>query len=596
MPAPGWNRERHQGPPVPKAGPGETSLEDPNRPVLTRLTINNLATIESLTLELEGGFTVLTGETGAGKSILIEAIRFVLGEKSSPHHIRTGTRRTMVEAIFDMSALPEVRRLLGEMEIPGDRELTLRRMLAENGRSRAVANDCAITQTRLETLGGFLVNIHGQHDHQMLLDPATHLEFLDAFGGLVPLREKVAGAHGEYTRALTRRKTLREQQAEGERRRDELTAMVAGLKAANLSPGEDKALMRELALLANSEHLTRLLSEACEALDEGDAPILQRLGEVTRWIEEAAALDDRLRPMTDQLGPMRFQLDDLHRSLRSHAATLEPDPNRLDAIHARLAELEKIKRVHGDDLSIALADLEAGERELADLESDDDDLRKLDAEIGKVAGQLHDLSGNLSRQRHETGTRLNGFIISQLEALGMEKAVFETRLEPLRNADGKTPSYAPTGMDSGEFMLSTNPGQDLRPLRRIASGGELSRTMLAMKSVLAKTDPTKTLIFDEVDAGIGGKISQIVGQKLRDLGETHQVLCVTHQPQIAALGTRHVLVSKATAKGQTYTRAETLEGREKVKEVARLLSGIDITTHSLASAEDMLSRGGNAGG
>ncbi|MCH8074671.1 MAG: DNA repair protein RecN [SAR324 cluster bacterium] len=571
-------------------------MEDQNRPVLTRLTIHNLATIESLTLELEGGFTVLTGETGAGKSILIEAIRFVLGEKSSPHHIRTGTRRTMVEAIFDMTSLPEVRRLLNEMEIPGDGELTLRRMLAENGRSRAVANDCAITQTRLETLGGFLVNIHGQQDHQMLLDPATHLEFLDAFGGLVPLRGEVAGAHGEYTGLLTRRKTLREQQAEGERRLDELTAMVSDLKAANLSPGEDGALQRELALLANSENLTRLLSEACEALDEGDAPILQRLGEVTRWIEEAAALDERLRPFTDQLGPMRFQLDDLHRSLRSHAAALEPDPNRLDAIHARLAELEKIKRVHGNDLSIALADLEAGERELAERESDDDALRTLDEEIGKVAGKLHDLSGNLSRQRHESGTRLNGFIISQLEALGMEKAVFEIRLEPLRNADGKTPSYAPTGMDSGEFMLSTNPGQDLRPLRRIASGGELSRTMLAMKSVLAKTDPTKTLIFDEVDAGISGKISQIVGQKLRELGETHQVLCVTHQPQIAALGTRHVLVSKATEKGQTYTRAETLEGPEKVKEVARLLSGIDITTHSLASAEEMLSQGENAGG
>ena len=570
-------------------------MEDPNRPVLTRLTINNLATIESLTLELEGGFTVLTGETGAGKSILIEAIRFVLGEKTSPHHVRTGARRTMVEAIFDMSGLPEVRRLLAEMEIPGDGELTLRRMLSENGRSRAVANDCAITQTRLETLGGFLVNIHGQHDHQMLLDPATHLEFLDAFGGLVPLREKVAGAHGEYTKALTHRKTLREQQAEGERRREELTVMVAGLKAAGLSPEEDDALKRELALLANSEHLTRLLSEACEALDEGDAPILQRLGEVTRWIEEAAALDERLRPLTDQLVPMRFQLDDLHRSLRSHAATLEPDPNRLDAIHARLAELEKIKRVHGDDLSVALADLAAGERELATLESDEDALRALDAEIGKVAGKLHELSGKLSLQRHETGTRLNGLIISQLKALGMEHAVFETRLEPLRNADGKTPSYAPAGMDSGEFMLSTNPGQELRPLRRIASGGELSRTMLAMKSVLAKNDPTKTLIFDEVDAGISGKISQIVGQKLRSLGETHQVLCVTHQPQIAALGTRHVLVSKAVSKGQTYTRAETLEGREKVEEVARLLSGIDITTHSLASAEEMLSRGGTAG-
>ena len=563
--------------------------------MLTRLTISNLATIESLSLDFSGRFTVLTGETGAGKSILIDAIRFVLGEKAAPHQVRSGAERTLVEAVFDLKAQPEVCRLLSELEVPFDGELTLRRMLGENGRSRAVANDCAITQGRLEELGDYLVNIHGQHDNQLLLNSASHLEFLDAFGGLLALRAEVSEIHGAYTGLLARRKSDRAKTDERRRRREELTGMVAEMRAVNPLPGEEEALKGEHALLANAEQLQGMLSQACEALYEGEAPVLERLGQISESLGQAAHLDPRLRPLAEQMGPVRFQLEDLHRTLSSHMAGLEADPNRLEGINARLAELEKIKRRHDNDLEGALGKLEAWERELDEMDAEEEGLEKLEQEIVQVAGGLHALSGKLSRRRAKAGGELNAQVMQQMKELGMEKAVFETHIEPLRNTEQKAPSYSPSGMDQVEFMLSANPGQKPRPLSRIASGGELSRTMLALKSVLAQADPTKTLVFDEVDSGISGKMAEIVGYKLRGLGSSHQVLCVTHLPQIAALGHRHVLVSKSSNGGQTFTRAEALEGRDKVEEVARLLSGINISSHSLASAEEMVARGGNSG-
>lgn len=563
--------------------------------MLTRLAISNLATIESLAIDFQAGFTVLTGETGAGKSILIDAIRFVLGEPGSTHQLRSGAKQILVEAAFDLSALPEVTARLNELDIPSAGELTLRRLLQENGRSRALANDCAITQARLEQIGQYLVNIHGQHDHQMLLNPASHTEFLDSFAGLLTLRDDVGAAHGDYTRPVRERKALREQASQRARRREELAMMLADLEAARLSPGEEESLRNEHTVLTHAEQLAGLLASVCESLYEGEAPIAGRLRETAQLLGQAAAIDPRLAVRSDQIEPLRYQLEDLYQALRTYAAGLEADPARLEAVNARLAELEKIKRKHGDDVSAVLERMRDAERELAELGEVEDNLEALDRRINEVAGQLHALSVRLSKRRIAAALRLDRQVMAQLAELGMKQAAFKTQIKPLQSPSVKAPSYSQAGVDAVEFLLSTSPGQVLRPLSQIASGGELSRIMLALKTVLARADPTKTLIFDEVDAGIGGNMAEIVGRKLRALGTTHQVLCVTHLPQIAALGSRHVLVTKIAENGQTYTHAEPLGEQEKVQEVARLLSGINISSHSLASAQEMVERSREAG-
>lgn len=562
--------------------------------MLTRLSISNLAIIQALALDIGGGFTVLTGETGAGKSILIEALRFVLGEKAVVDQVRSGAGHTRVEAVFDISALPEVRRRLGELDIPEDGELTLRRMMQNNGRSRALANDCVITQTRLEALGDYLVNIHGQHDNQLLLQPAHHIDFLDAFGNLMDLRGRVEAVYGEYTALIKNRKALREEAERRGRRREELTAVLEELKGAGLMAGEEEALRAEHALLSHAERLIHLLGAACEALHDGEETILERLGEVAGQVAEAASVDTALAPQKEALTALRAQVEDLTQSLRTRAAGLESNPERLETVNARLAELEKIQRRHGEDLAAVLRTMGDAERELGALEDAEADLARMDEEVARVAAQLHAFSVELSKARKAVASRFDKAVAAQLDELGMERARFTTGLETLRTTD-KGPSYSQNGMDRVEFLLSTNPGQPQRPLARVASGGELSRTMLALKSVLTEADPTKTLIFDEVDAGISGKMAEIVGRKLRRLGATHQVLCVTHLPQIAALSEAHVRVSKHAEAGETFTRAEPLDETEKVAEVARLLSGIEVTPQSLASAEELVSRGRQGG-
>lgn len=559
--------------------------------MLIRLAIANLATIKSLTLDCGPGFTVLTGETGAGKSILIDALRFVLGGKASTDQVRSGSPHTLVEAVFDIGGEPEVVELLAELDIPSQGELILRRALQESGRSRALANDCTITQAKLEELGNYLVNIHGQHDNQMLLNPASHVRFLDAFANLESLRQDVAESHSRYARLLQERNALNEKARAQDEERRHLLASVEELQKAQLKTGEEAALREEHTLLTHAEQLSQLSGKALSLLYEGDTPVMSSLGEVAQLLGQAANIDGKLTPHLEGLKPIRYQLEDLYQALRSYTGGLEEDANRLEAVNTRLAEIEKLNRKHGGTEESAILALEQAQTELNAMERSGETLAALEQEVSEVAEQLHGLSRELSEKRLAAGKALDGKVVAQLMELGMTKAAFETRIEPLKSPAGKTPYFTANGVDKVEFLLNTNPGQSLRPLTRIASGGELSRTMLALKTILAKADPTMTLIFDEVDAGISGAIAEIVGRKLKGLGDSHQVLCITHLPQIAALGASHVQVSKHTDKEETYTRVARLTREEKVQEVARLLSGLDISDHSLASAEEMVNRG-----
>ncbi len=561
--------------------------------MLTRLAITNLATIQFLDVEFGGGFTVLTGETGAGKSILIGALRLVLGGRASADQVRGGEKQTVVEACFDISRLPEVRRQLAELDIPQEGELVLRRMLQDTGRSRALANDCAITQARLEALGRYLVDIHGQHDNQLLLDPATHVDFLDAFGGLLAARSQVAEVHGRYAELQRRRAELEQKAQARERRRSALEETAEEIRAAGLKPGEEESLRQELQRLTHAEHLAQLATGACEILNDGEAPVLSRLADLRQVLGEAAAIDPALVTQANQLPPAVYQLDDLYRALRSYAARMEADPARLEWINTRLAQIERLTRKYGGGVPAALERLAAAEADLAELDRMDVALEQVQKDLGEVAGRLHALSSDLSAQRHLAATALDQRLVAQLQELGMTKAHFETRVATGRTAGG-APEYTGKGIDDVEFLLSANPGQGPRPLAKIASGGELSRTMLGLKTVLAEADPTRTLIFDEVDAGISGAMAEVVGHKLRGLGRSHQVLCVTHLPQIAALASGHCQVAKETDGRQTFTRITRLNEEEAVQEVARLLSGLEVTGHALASARQMVRAGRRA--
>ncbi len=557
--------------------------------MLTRLAISNLATIRSLAIEWQDGFTVLTGETGAGKSILIGALRLVLGAKASPDQVRGGETQTAVEATFDISLLPQVAQQLAEQGIPAGPELILRRTLQESGRSRAFANECTISQPRLEALGTYLVSIHGQHDNQLLLDTATHVDFLDGFAGLRPAREEVARLHAQHGSLVRQRQEALARLAQRERRRAELEQEITEIREAGVEPKEEAALRQELAMLSNAEQLGALLQSAVETLADGELPLLQQLGQMTQAVRQAAQLDPSLDSVGAQLPPLAYQLEDVHRSLSQYIARLEANPGRIEAIQARLAELEKLKRKYGGKIEAVQARLAASQQEWEALERLEESGGQLDAEVRQVAGRLHALAEELSRSRHRAAQDFDRRLMEQLGDLGMLKARFQTELSPLPQDAGAIPGIGPNGMESVEFLLSTNPGQAPRPLARIASGGELSRTMLALKTVLAAVDPTRTLIFDEVDAGISGATAEIVGRKLKALGATHQVLCITHLPQIAAQAAWHFRVTKDSDGAQTYTRVAALAREEQVREIARMLSGVEVTDRSLASAEELVS-------
>jgi DNA repair protein RecN (Recombination protein N) len=564
--------------------------------MLTRLAISNFATIESLSVEFLDGFSVLTGETGAGKSILIGALRLVLGARSSPDQIRAGATQTWVEDTFDLTRLPEVRAQLEELGIPAKDELVVRRTLQDSGRSRALANDCSITQAKLEEIGAYLVSIHGQHDNQMLLDTRTHVDFLDAFAGLLPQRAELKAAHGQYHATLNRLRQLEQKAERQDVLRRELHDQVGELEAARLQPGEEEELRQSLQILTHAEELAELTSHASDLLSDREGSLLIQLQKLAQLLAQAAALDPALAGLHGQVASPHIQLDELYRALRAYMVRLEPDPGRLERAQARLAELEKIKRRYGGSIVTALAKLDAAKSELEALTEIGDAVAQAKAEMAELAAQLHAQAVALSQHRSTAATHLDLQIERQLNELSMNKARFETRIEHADASADAPDAITAQGLDRVEFLLSTNAGQPPRPLARIASGGELSRTMLGMKTILADVDPTRTLIFDEVDAGIGGAVAEIVGNKLRALGTGRQVLCITHLPQIAAQGTHHLRVTKSSDGAQTYTTLVPLMGQEKVQEVARLLSGVTVTAHSLASAEEMVNRGNRASG
>ncbi|MFA5027397.1 MAG: DNA repair protein RecN [Candidatus Methylomirabilota bacterium] len=555
--------------------------------MLRELRIRNVAVIEEAVLSLAEGLTVLTGETGAGKSILIDALQFVLGSRSSEELLRSGADEAEVEAAFDLGPASGARTLLLAEEIPAEpgEPLLLRRLLARDGRSRAYVNGRLSTASTLRALAEHLVDIHGQHAGQPLLDPKRHCACLDAYAGL----DETVEAYRERFRRWQSLARERELQAAADRDRESRQELLVfqerEIAAAALQPDEEEALAAERGVLANHEKLFAAVDGAYGTLEEAEDAALDRLGAAAGRLREAAEIDARLQELLETLETGLVNLGEAARGLRDYRSRLEFDPTRLDAIEARLHEIERLKRKYGRSARELLAHLARVRSELAALGNSEEHRAALDRSLAELAHELAGRAGQLSAARDEAAAGLEAAILAELRALGMAQARFQVRVA--REASPDQP-FGAAGADRVEFLIAPNPGEPVKPLHRIASGGELSRVMLAVRTVLAASDATPTVVFDEIDTGIGGAMGEVVGRKLVQTSRRHQVLCVTHLPQIACFADRHLVVEKRMTRDRTETSVAPVTDEARVEELSRMLRGASRSTIVFQHARELL--------
>jgi DNA repair protein RecN (Recombination protein N) len=537
--------------------------------MLRFLSIRHLAVIERLELEFEPGLNVLTGETGAGKSILVGAVGLLVGGRASADLVRTGEESAAIEAVF---------------ETADGREIVLRREITAQGRSRGFVDGALATSAALRELSGTLVDLHGQHEHQVLLDPAAHLDLLDEFAGLTGNRAEVSRAFSAWQHARQERDRLVERQRDVASRTEFLSYQLGEIDRIAPRAGEDYELAATRQVLANADKLQRICGEAYQALYEGDHAALPALGIVWRKIAELTVIDERFAPHLAARDAVKSQLEDLAFVLRSYSADIDASPARLQEIEDRLAALERLKKKHGPTMGDVVARAGQLRRELQDLERGTERTAELSADLERAQDEYLAVARQLSAGRRAAAREFSRCLEQSLDLLSMPR----TRCE-VRFADAATDAdWQETGIERGEFYISPNPGEDLRPLPRIASGGELSRIMLALRTLATTDAPGKTLIFDEVDTGIGGAVADVVGSRLRSLAERFQVLCITHLPQIAAHGGTHFRILKSIRQGRTVTDVARLKGVEREEELARMISGAGVSATVLAGAREML--------
>ncbi len=552
--------------------------------MLSLLHIENIAVISSADIVFDQGFNVLTGETGAGKSIVIDAIGAIMGERTSRDLIRTGAKTARVSAVFrDLPSLEWFERQGSGPDENG--ELLIERAIQADGKNVCRVNGRPLLVSQLRELGCQLLNIHGQHDGQQLLDEECHLDYLDSFGGTGESRALFLAAY-EGVRSLRRElESLQMDDAEKARRIDTLTYQIEELERAELRPGEDEELTQRRDMLRNAERLTDAVNEAWQALTGGDdgEGAVSLLMEAENQLGEGGRYSDELRELSEKAAQLRCDVDDLAEQVRDLRDTLDFYPGELEELEERLDKLYRLKKKYGGSTEKMLEYLENCRQELDAIQFSEDRITRLEKELEKALEQAKRQGKILSDERRLAAQRLAQCIQSELTQLDMPKVRFQVEFAPKDGADGMDA----TGMDVVRFLMSANVGEDLKPIQKIASGGELSRIMLALKNVLAETEQVTTLIFDEVDTGVSGRAAGKVAQKLFQVSRNKQVLCVTHLPQIAAMGDVHFSVEKGEKDGRTYTQVERLDRVHRRSELARL-SGGDVTAVMLDGAEELL--------
>jgi len=550
--------------------------------MLSLLHIENIALIESADIRFEAGFNVLTGETGAGKSIVIDSIGAVLGERTSRELIRTGARSALVTAVFtDVPPLAWLRE-------NGREELLLQRELQGDGRNVCRVDGRLVTVAQLRELGRQLLNIHGQHDGQQLLDPASHLGYLDRFGRHEPLLEEYGVAYRSWHELRRRIAALQMDEAERSRRVDTLNYQIRELERAELRPGEDEELDARRVLLRSAGRLMEAVRAAEFALsgDEDSAGACALVADAEGAVQSVASISPELGELGERLTALRCAADDAADSLRDLSRTFDFSPGELDEVEERLDLLYRLRKKYGPTVEEMLAYLERCRQELDQIQYADDTIARLEKELGKAEKEARKRGQALSQARQIAAQSLRDRVQEELRQLDMPKVRFEVEFAP----KGGEARMDETGVDEIQFLMSANLGEALKPIQKVASGGELARIMLALKNVLAEGDEVGSLVFDEVDTGVSGRAAQKVAEKMAQVARRKQVLCVTHLPQIAAMADTHFAVSKGERGGRTYTALERLDRTRRREELARLIGGASVTPALLESAEELLAQ------
>lgn len=553
--------------------------------MLVSLHIRNLATIENLELGLNPGFTILTGETGAGKSIIIDGIKLLLGERASPDIIRTGKKEAMVEAIFRVKPEQKDSPLSSYLV---DSEIFLQRTITSEGTGRAYINGILVPVRRLKEVADELVDIYGQNDHIFLLQLEYHLNYLDDYIEATNLRQEISSLYQRLRALKEEKRAIEERQKERERRLDFLAYQIEEIKRANLKSGEWEELLAERHRLKNAEKIARLCANALEIAYYGDNSLLTLLKRLATYLEELSQFEPSFQEVLRNLEPLSIVVREMAESLIRFEQLQEAAPDRLEKIEERLSQIERLRRKYGGEISDILDYLHKIEEERRQLINSEERLFDLNREIETTFKEYQNKAKELSELRHRGAKELEDQLKKEISQLGMKEAEFSLRILSQPLSLGEIDRIKESGWDEVEFLISPNPGEELRPLRKIASGGELSRVMLALKALGKESSSGKTLIFDEIDSGIGGQTADFIAQKLRSLARRHQVICITHLPQIASFANHHFRIVKQVEGERTFTFVEKLDFEERVKEVARLLSGRRITALSLQNAREML--------
>ncbi|WP_040951331.1 DNA repair protein RecN [Gorillibacterium massiliense] len=564
--------------------------------MLTELNIRNLAVIEEVQLSFEKGFQVLTGETGAGKSIIIDALGLVAGGRASADLVRYGSDKAEIEAMFDMDADHPVWTALESLGVSSDASepIVIRREITSSGKSTSRINGQLVNQTMLREIGDWLVNIHGQHEHQSLLKIEQHIHWLDLYGG-TELQDALTAYQISYDRYSSLKKQWRELLESGKQAlqmQDLYRFQIEEITAAALKPGEMEALQEEKRKLANAEKLYSNINEAYDSIQSGKG--LQAVGRSMQKLQDIASLDaPSLNPLLEQIQSAYYQLEDAAFQLRDYRDQIEFNPERINEIESRLDVIASLRRKYGDSIEDILHYLEKIKQELSLIEHKDEHIQKLAQETEVELAVLTGLGMQLSRLRRAAADTLSSAIEKELVDLQMERTRFAVRLESLEDhhgpmVEGRNVRLTRGGFDEVEFLISANPGEPLRGLSKIASGGELSRIMLAMKTIFAKVDRIPVLVFDEVDTGVSGRAAQAIAEKLSRLSRDCQVFSITHLPQVACMADAHYLIQKTVSGERTYTKVIHLDDNGRIEELARMLGGVEVTGTTLSHAKEMI--------
>jgi DNA repair protein RecN (Recombination protein N) len=563
--------------------------------MLQELTIRNFAIIDDLNISFSGDLTVLSGETGAGKSIILNAVNLLLGSRANATLIRTGAEVAELEALFQIAPKSDVAIVMEQHGYDASEGLLVRRLISRSDNNRIYINGRLSTMQLLNSITENLASISGQHAHQGLLKEDQHLLILDQFGDLMSLRKEVFQCFHEILPLIEKLHNListKEKQAE---RIELLEFQKKEITEASIALGEDAALEKERTILKNGEALYQSVNGSIEELYSAQGSIVERLVEVKKNLEKAGSIDPQLTLKAEGVAGVTFGLEDLVENLRTYLKTIQIDEKRLEIVEDRIDTLQRLKRKYGRTIEAVKKHLDSISQELSGIENISGTIADTEKELSMLHKKFVQLAETLSGKRKETAKILAKKVVTELDSLEMSSTRFQISLKNTP-ADEKSYRYltargnllTETGLDRATFLIAPNIGEALKPLASIASGGELSRVVLAMKAILAETDSVETVVFDEVDAGIGGSVAEVVGKKLSSLAEHHQVICITHLPQIAKFGNQHFCISKSVSDGRTITSINPLNEKDRLKEIARMLGGVEITQATLDHAREML--------